>query len=97
MYHPLMTMASHYVVQSTLGFETLDKAAALGLETATPLTDPRQYINSNLGFRNLKIWLLYSKIAAVVVSKPSGNKNKCAVYRETADGYPRTAVTLLYL
>ena len=43
------------VVQSTLGFETLDKAAALGLETATPLTDPRQYINSNLGFRNLKI------------------------------------------
>ena len=42
-------------VQSTLGFETLDKAAALGLETATPLMDPRQYINSNLGFRNLKI------------------------------------------
>ena len=27
-------------VQSTLGFETLDKVAALGLETATPLTDP---------------------------------------------------------
>ena len=44
-----------YLVQSTLGFETLDKVAALGLETATPLTDPRQYINSNLGFRNLKI------------------------------------------
>ena len=42
-------------IQSTLGFETLDKAAALGLETATPLTDPRQYINSNRGFRNLKI------------------------------------------
>ena len=42
-------------IQSTFGFETLDKAAALGLETATPLTDPRQYINSNLGFRNLKI------------------------------------------
>ena len=77
------------LVQSTLGFETLDKAAALGLEAATPLTDPRQYINSNLGFRNLKI--------AVVVSKSSGNKNKCAVYRETADGYPRTAVTLLCL
>ena len=32
-------------LQSTLGFKTLDKAAALGLETATPLTDPRQYIN----------------------------------------------------
>ena len=43
------------MVQLTLGFETLDKAAALDLETATPLTDPRQYINSNLGFRNLKI------------------------------------------
>ena len=42
-------------VQSTLGFETLDKAAALGLETTTPLTGPRQYINSNLGFSNLKI------------------------------------------
>ena len=41
-------------VQSTLGFETLDKAAALGLETANPLTAPCQYINSNLGFRNLK-------------------------------------------
>ena len=25
------------------------------LETATPLTDPRQYINSTLGFSNLKI------------------------------------------
>ena len=43
------------LVQSTLGFETLDKGAALGLETATPLTDPRQYMNSNLGFSNLKI------------------------------------------
>ena len=43
------------LLQSTLGFETLDIAAALDLETATPLTDPRQYINSNLGFRNLKI------------------------------------------
>ena len=32
-------------IQSTLGFETLDKAAALGLATATPLTDLRQYIN----------------------------------------------------
>ena len=59
-----------------MGFETLDKAAALGLATATPLTDLRQYINSNLGFSNLKIWLLYSKIVAVVVAKPSGHKNK---------------------
>ena len=43
------------VVQSPLGFATLDKAAALALATATPLTDLRQYINSNLGFSNLKI------------------------------------------
>ena len=43
------------LIQSTWGFETLDKAAALGLATATSLTDPRQYINSNLGFSNLKM------------------------------------------
>ena len=43
-----------FSIQSTFGFETLDKAAALGLATATPLTDLRQYINSNLGFSNLK-------------------------------------------
>ena len=49
------------LVQSTLGFETLDKAAALGLATAIPLTDLRQYINSDLGYSNLEIWLLYSK------------------------------------
>ena len=30
-------------IQSTLGFKTLDKAAALCLETASPSTDPRQY------------------------------------------------------
>ena len=51
----ILTFLIYLIVQSTLGLETLDKAAALGLETATPLTDPRQYINSNLGFRNLKI------------------------------------------
>ena len=48
-------LSSRYLLQSTLGFETLNKAAALGIETATPLTDPRQYINNNLGFSNLKI------------------------------------------
>ena len=73
---PTLLDHEHNVIQSTLGFETLDKAAALGLATATPLMDLRQYINSNLGFSNLKIWLLYSKIAAVVVAKPSGHKNK---------------------
>ena len=42
-------------VQCPLDIETLDKAAALDLATATPLTDLRQYINSNLGFRDLEI------------------------------------------
>ena len=50
----------HYDVQCPLGFATLDKAAALALATAT-LTDLRQYINSDLGFSDLKIGLLYSK------------------------------------
>ena len=44
-----------YEVQSPLGFATLDKAAALGLATATPLTDLRQYINSDLGYSDLEI------------------------------------------
>ena len=43
------------IVQSPLGFATLDKAAALVLATATPLTDLRQYINSDLGFSDLEI------------------------------------------
>ena len=45
-------------VQSPLGFATLDKAAALGLATSRAVTDLRQYINSNLGFRDLKICFL---------------------------------------
>ena len=51
---PLVLM-NLYIVQSTLGFETLDKAAALVLATATTLTDLRQYINSNLGYSDLEI------------------------------------------
>ena len=43
------------IIQCPLDIETLDKAAALDLATATPLTDLRQYINSNLGFRDLEI------------------------------------------
>ena len=42
-------------IQSPLGFATLDKAAALGLATATPMTDLRQYINSDFGFNDLEI------------------------------------------
>ena len=49
------------ISKSTLGFETLDKGAALGLATAIPLTDLHQYINSDLGHCDLEILLLYSK------------------------------------
>ena len=38
-----------------LGFATLDKAAALGLATSRAVTDLRQYINSDLGYSDLKI------------------------------------------
>ena len=48
-------------VQCPLGFATLDKAAALGLATSRAVTDLRQYINSDLGYSDLKIGLLYSK------------------------------------
>ena len=41
-------------IDGQLGFATLDKAAALALATATPLTDLRQYINSDLGYNDLK-------------------------------------------
>ena len=48
-------------VECPLGFATLGKAAALALATATPLTDLRQYINSDLGFSDLEICFLCSK------------------------------------
>ena len=49
------------LVQCPLGFATLGKAAALALATSRALTDLCQYINSDLGFSDLEIWLLYSK------------------------------------
>ena len=45
-------------IQSPLGFATRGLAAALALATATPLTDLRQYINSDHGFSDLKICFL---------------------------------------
>ena len=42
-------------IQSPLGFAALDKAAALGLATSRAVTDLRQYINSDLGYSDLKI------------------------------------------
>ena len=73
-YHFLLLAMSVFdlPIQCPLGFATLDKAAALDLATATPLMDLCQYINSNLGYSDLEICLLYSKIATVVVAKSRG-------------------------
>ena len=53
------------VVQCPLDITTLDKAAALPIATSTPATNLRQYINSDLGYNDLKFQLLCSKIATV--------------------------------
>ena len=42
-------------IQCPLDIETLDKAAALDLATSKAVTDLRQYINSDLGFSDLKM------------------------------------------
>ena len=43
------------LIQSPFGFATLDKVAALALATSRAVTDLRQYINSDLGFSDLKM------------------------------------------
>ena len=53
---PLFTQ--QHIVQCPLGFVTLDKAAALALATSRDVTDLRQYINSDLGYSDLKICFL---------------------------------------
>ena len=52
-------------IQCPLDIATLDLAAALPIATSTPVTNVRQYINSNLGYNDLKIQPLCSKIATV--------------------------------
>ena len=42
-------------IQCPLDIKTLDKAAALPIAAATRVTDLRHYINSNLGYSNLKL------------------------------------------
>ena len=41
-------------VQCPLDIATLDIAAALAIATSTPVTNLRQYINSDLGYNDLK-------------------------------------------
>ena len=43
------------LIQCPLDIKTLDKAAALPIAAATRVTDLRHYINSNLGYSNLKL------------------------------------------
>ena len=45
---------------------TLDKAAALPIATSSPVTSLHQFINSDLGYSDLKIQPLCSKIATVI-------------------------------
>ena len=52
--------STHWICRATL-----DIAAALPIATSTPLTNLRQYINSDLGYNDLKIQPLCSKIATV--------------------------------
>ena len=52
-------------VQCPLDIATLDIAAALPIATSTSVTNLRQYINSDLGYYDLKIQPLCSKIATV--------------------------------
>ena len=49
-----------YIYTVPAGFATLDKAAALGLATGRAVTDLRQYINSDLGYSDLKFLALYT-------------------------------------
>ena len=55
---------------------TIDLAANLDLATARDLTDPRQYINSDLVFSDLKFQPFYSEIATVEVVIPTGVEQK---------------------
>ena len=48
-----------------LDIATLDIATALPIATSNPVTNLRQYINSDLGYNDLKFQLLCSKIATV--------------------------------
>ena len=59
-----------------MGFATMDIAVNLDLATARALTDLCQYINSDLGFSDLKFRPLYSEIATVEVVIPSGLEQK---------------------
>ena len=53
-------------LQCPLYIATLDIAAALPIATSSPVTNLRQYINSDLGYNDLKIPVFCTKIATVI-------------------------------
>ena len=53
-------------VQCPLDIATLDIAAALPIATSTPVTNLRQYINSDLGYNELKFSFFFTKIATFI-------------------------------
>ena len=54
------------VIQCPLYIATLDIAAALPIATSSPVTNLRQYINSDLAYNDLKISVFCTKIAIVI-------------------------------
>ena len=52
-------------IQCPLDIATFDIADVLPIATSIPVTNLRQYINSNLGYNDFKFQLLCSKIATV--------------------------------
>ena len=53
-------------VQCPLDIATLDIAAALPIATSSPVTNLRQYMNSDLGYNYLKFSAFSTKIATVI-------------------------------
>ena len=73
-------------IQCPLDIATLDISAALVIATSTPATNLRQYINSNLGYNDLKFQLICSEIATV---------NSFEVVISNGSSFYRLHITLL--
>ena len=65
-----------------MDIQTLDKAAALPIATATRVMDLRQYINSNPAYSNLKFLVLCTNKQPVSAAIASCNKNKESRYTD---------------
>ena len=63
---PLGVLGIAIKIQCPLDIATLDIAAALPIATSNPVTDLRQYINSDLGYNDLEFSVFYTKIVTVI-------------------------------